>query len=235
MERDVVFFDLDGTLLPLDIDDFLKKYFKALSKEFSDVFNPDYFIKSLLKATNTMIENNGERLNINVFIDSFLNLMGVDNQNDMMKRFDKFYQEKFPRLGATIRASEVPADLIKHLKESGYQLVLATNAVFPLQAIKERMNWANVDPADFVYISCYENMHYCKPNRGFYQEILQKIDVEPERSMMIGNDAQEDMIAATLGMETYLLTDFLIDRKTDCFRVDWTGTMEELFSYLTNK
>lgn len=235
MERDVVFFDLDGTLLPIDIDDFLKKYFKALTREFSDTFDPDYFVKSLLKATNAMIENNGERLNIDVFIDSFLNLMDVDNQSDMMNRFDKFYQEKFPHLGADIKASKVPANLIKHLKESGYQLVLATNPVFPLQAIKERMNWANVDPGDFVYISCYENMHYCKPNPGFYQEILQKIDVEPERAMMIGNDVQEDMIAATLGMETYLLTDFLIDRKTDSSRIDWKGTMEELFSYLTNK
>lgn len=235
MERDVIFFDLDGTLLPIDLDNFLKKYFKALTNEFSDTFDPDYFIKSLLKATNAMIENNGKRLNIDVFTDSFLDLMGVNNQADMMKRFDKFYQEKFPYLGTDITVSNLPSDLIKHLKGSGYKLVLATNAVFPLQAIKERMNWVNIDPVDFIYISCYEDMHYCKPRPDFYQEILQKIDVEPERAMMIGNDVQEDMIAATLGMETYLLTDFLIDRKTDSFRIDWTGTMDELFSYLTNK
>lgn len=232
MERDTILFDLDGTLLPIDFDEFLHRYFKSLTGEFTDIAEPDRFIEVLLKATSDMIDNQGERLNREVFMDSFFSLIKVDDREALMRRFDRFYEEKFPLLRKGLVIDTTPARIIDFLKKKGYQLIIATNPVFPLEAITERISWGRLDPDDFVLITHYENMHYCKPNPGFFREIMDKLDLEPERCIMVGNDMQEDMVAGKLGMATYLVEDHLIDRHRESFIPDWRGTLNELELYL---
>ena len=57
-----------------------------------------------------------------------------------------------------------------------------------------------------------ERMHFCKPNPAYYQEILELLGAKAEECLMIGNDVEEDMVAATLGIKTRLVTDLLISR-----------------------
>jgi hypothetical protein len=49
---------------------------------------------------------------------------------------------------------------------------------------------------------------------------------------MVGNDMEEDLPASHVGIETYLVTDFLIDRKTGQYTPDHRGSMEELIAEL---
>ncbi|MEJ6951155.1 HAD family hydrolase [Natronospora cellulosivora (SeqCode)] len=234
MERKNVLLDLDGTLLPIDIDEFLKGYFYLLGKEFSDLWEPDFFIDSLMKATHKMIANNGKNFNMDVFKEAFFQLLEHDDKDIIMDRFEKFYLNKFPTLQSGILVDDLPVRLIATLKEKGYNLVLATNPLFPLIAIEERLRWAKLDIKDFSLITTYENMHYCKPNPEYYLEITKKIQAEPSNCIMIGNDVQEDMIAtAELGMKTFLVNDYLIDRKEDEINVDWQGSLEELVEYFS--
>lgn len=229
MCKKTILLDLDGTLLPIEIEDFLKAYFKLLTKEFAGIFEAGKFIENLMIATNKMIENNGEKTNKDVFVKNFFALMGVTNDHqEIMKKFDKFYLEKFPLLREDIRVSDLSGELIKRLKKKGYQLVLATNPLFPEEALAERVRWVDIAPEDFSFVTHYENMHYCKPNIEYYQEIIQKLNLQPENCIMIGNDVQEDMIAGKLGMKTYLVTDFLIDREEKEFECNWQGSFEEL-------
>ena len=237
MKREIILFDLDGTLLPIEMNSFLKRYFSLLTAEFADIAEADLFAGYIYTATMDMINNNGEKYNDQVFRESFFKQVEVDDREDILRRFDRFYQEKFPTLKPELPVDPTSARLVNLLKQAGYQLILATNAVFPREAIEERMNWAGLNPVDFLYITNYSNMHYCKPNLSFYQEIVEQTKIVPDQCIMIGNDMQEDMIAGKLGMATYLVTDYLIDRGADAerFYPDWTGSSAELLSHFENK
>lgn len=232
MRKRTVLLDLDGTLLPIEIDEFLKSYFGLLTKEFAGIFAGEKLIRNLMIATNKMIENNGEKSNKEVFIENFFALMEVDNNEEIMERFDLFYLEKFPLLKPDIKSSALSRQLVEALKDKDYQLVLATNSLFPIEALEERVRWVDINPKDFIFITDYQHMHYCKPNINYYKEIVQLLDLEPENCIMIGNDVQEDMVAGQLGMKTYLVTDFLINRSEDEVQCDWQGSLQELLKYI---
>ena len=229
-KEETILFDLDGTLLPIDMDYFLKLYFKTLTDEFSDLEEPDRFIDVLMKSTQHMIENDGERTNEEVFKDSFFSMLKVDDIDQTMERFDKFYEEKYPQIKNMLDLKTRSPELIKLLLDKDYQLVIATNPLFPYKAIEERIKWAGLDPEDFAYITCYEEMHYSKPSIGFYKEILDRLNLNPAECAMVGNDVQEDMIAGELGLSTYLIEDYKIDRNKGDFKIDWKGSMEQLIS-----
>ena len=52
---------------------------------------------------------------------------------------------------------------------------------------------------------------FCKPNPDYYREILVNLGLNAEST--VGNDVNEDMIAQTLGMQVFLLTDCLINKE----------------------
>ena len=80
--------------------------------------------------------------------------------------------------------------------------MLATNPVFPIVATANRANWAGVAPDLFEHITVYENSSYCKPNPKYYMEILDKLNMNAQECLMVGNDVDEDMSTADIGMET---------------------------------
>ena len=49
---------------------------------------------------------------------------------------------------------------------------------------------------------------------------------------MVGNDVGEDMIARDLGMQVFLLTDCLINRKEKDISVYPNGSFDELMDYI---
>ena len=49
--------------------------------------------------------------------------------------------------------------------------------------------------------------------------------------MMVGNNAQEDIIAGELGIKTWLITDYLIDNGTT-FEADYSGTAKEFNEFV---
>ena len=115
------------------------------------------------------------------------------------------------------------------LRDAGYELVLATNPIFPQVATYSRLRWAGFQPEDFSLITTYENSTSCKPNLAYYQEILQKIGRAPSECLMVGNDVTEDLCVRELGMEAFLLTDCLINREQ---RRDLTGVPQGSFDAL---
>jgi len=64
-----------------------------------------------------------------------------------------------------------------------------------------------VDTLPYSFITHIENSSFCKPQPEFYLEICDKIGLEPEQCLMVGNDPLNDMIAGETGMRTYLTTD----------------------------
>ena len=116
----------------------------------------------------------------------------------------------------------------------GLRLILATNPIFPQTAIESRIRWAGLEPSDFVWITTYENSRYCKPNPEYYNEILSKLNLQPEECLMVGNDVTEDMVARKVGMNVFLLTDCLINKERQDINQYPRGSYMQLLNHIEN-
>ena len=70
MNIGAVFFDLDGTLLPMEQDDFVRSYMKRLAAYLAPHgYPPERLIETIWSGTAEMVKNTGERRNEEVFWD----------------------------------------------------------------------------------------------------------------------------------------------------------------------
>lgn len=226
-----ILFDLDGTLLPMDMKAFEKLYFGAMAEYLKDLIGPKELVKNIWASTNAMIANVEYKTNEEIFMEDFKTRIDGDIVT-YKERFDKFYDEEFIKVKAAVYESKLMQESVKLLKEKGYKLVIATNPLFPLKAIHHRIRWAGFEPSEFQYITCYEQNHYCKPQLKYYDEILKEIEKTPEECMMVGNDVQEDLIAGKLGLKTFLIKDCLLHRTEDEIAADYQGDYEGFYEFV---
>ena len=232
MKLDAILFDLDGTLLPMDQDVFLKAYFGSLVKKLAPIgYEPEKTVKAIYAGTGAMLGNDGTASNETVFWKTFCGILG-ENAREDEPHFTAFYENEFQRVKDVCGFDARAGMLIKKLKEKGYRLVLATNPLFPAVATLSRIRWAGLDAADFEWVTTYENAGFCKPNLKYYEEIMDKLGLKSENCLMVGNDVGEDMIAGKLGMKTFLLTDCLINRVGEDIAQYPCGSFEALDAYV---
>lgn len=213
MEIKAVLFDLDGTLLPMDQDLFVKAYFWALAKELAPMgYEPDKLIKVLWAGVGAMVKNDGSCRNEEAFWKVFTEAYGEKSMEDK-PMIDEFYKNEFNKVQEVCGFSEAAKEVVDLVKANGKRAVLATNPLFPSIATENRMRWAGLAPEMFEAYTTYEACHYCKPNPKYYQELLEKLSLKPEECIMVGNDFDEDIVPTkVLGMKTFLLTDCLINK-----------------------
>jgi FMN phosphatase YigB (HAD superfamily) len=221
-------FDLDGTLLHVDMHYFLKQYFKALTSALVDHMPPDVFMRKLWESTEAMInDTNGQKTNKDVFFENFFNSPKYKAET-LMPVFEKFYRENYGALQGFTTAKPEAARLLQKAEELGFELVIATNPLFPATAIRQRMLWAGIDTFSYRLVTSYENMHFCKPKLEYYEEVLHKIGRKPVECMMIGNDVEDDMVVSQLGIKTFLVDDLLVNTNDKPIRVDWQGSLNDV-------
>lgn len=232
MSIKVIMFDLDGTLLPMDQDIFVKAYFSGVAKKLANRgYEPEKLIKSIWTGTMVMIKNDGGCTNEEVFWNTFASIYGEKVRDDE-PYFEKFYLENFDELSKVCGYNEKAKEVIRIVKELGYKTILATNPVFPEIATKKRIKWAGLNEDDFELITTYENSKYCKPNLKYYKEIMDKFNLDPTECVMIGNDVSEDMIVSSLGVKTFLLTDCLINKDNIDINKYPNGSFDQLIDFL---
>ena len=227
-----ILFDLDGTLLPMDQDVFVKDYLGRMAAFLAPHgYDPQSLIKAIWAGTGAMVKNDGKALNEDVFWAVFNDLLGKNARQDE-SLFQEFYETIFHQSKDSCGCSPAAADAIREIKSMGYRVILATNPLFPAIATQSRARWAGLDPADFEWITTYENSHFCKPNPDYYREILGKIGLDSTECLMVGNDVGEDMVARTLGMKVFLLTDCLINKAGEDIEKYPHGSFPELLHYI---
>ena len=111
-------------------------------------------------------------------------------------------------------------------------MALATNPLFPAVATESRIRWTGLEPDEFEFYTTYENIGWCKPNLDYYREVLRRAGVTAEDCLMVGNDVGEDMVAAELGMDVFLITDCLINKTGEDISKYPNGSFEELREYI---
>ncbi len=232
MKLTAVLFDLDGTLLPMDNDEFTRGYFKLLAAKAAPYgYDPRKLVDSVWAGTAAMAMNDGSCTNEEAFWKKFAEIEGDRVYNDK-PLFDEFYRNEFNQAAALCGTDPAARELIVFLKSSGIRVVLATNPIFPRIATMNRIGWAGLDPDDFELITTYENFQFSKPNPEYYREIARRCGLREEECLMVGNDAAEDTAAEEAGMSVFLITDHLINRDgRDISR--WpNGGFEELDRYI---
>ncbi len=207
-------FDLDGTLLPMDLPKFIELYLQAFCQKFAHrlQLDPKLLVKGIWEGAAAMGKNDGECLNREVFWRALNNVCGKDLRS-YEAAFDEFYRNEFAAAKAACGTNPYVAKTVALLKSRGCRLIVATNPIFPKAATYSRIKWAGLDPNDFDYITVYDNCSSSKPNLNYYHEICYFCGIKPEESMMVGNDVDEDMCAAKLGLDVFLVTDCLINRR----------------------
>ncbi len=232
MEVKAILFDLDGTLLPMDQEQFTKAYFKLLAARLaSRGYDPGKLIESIWAGVTAMVKNDGSCTNEEAFWRVFTQIYGEEAIKDK-PYIDDFYAEEFNQVQSVCGFTSAAREVVDLLKEKGKMLVLATNPIFPAVATKNRMQWAGLVPEDFAWYTTYENCCHSKPNPEYYLDILKKIGLKAEECLMVGNDVAEDMVAETLGTKVFLLTDCLINKREQDITQFVHGGFQELIEYL---
>lgn len=227
-----VLFDLDGTLLPMDQDKFVKSYLGRMAQKLTPQgFDPDLLVKGIWKGTGAMVKNDGTRTNEEVFWEVFNGVIGKDCKQ-YEELFLDYYRNEFQEVSRDCGFDPRAAEAIAEIKSLGYRVGLATNPLFPSIATYSRARWAGLNPDDFEIITTYENSRHCKPNPDYYRDILETLNLKPENCVMVGNDVQEDMIAREFGMKVFLLTDSLINRTGEDIGKFPHGSFPELMTFI---
>ena len=222
-----VLFDLDGTLIHFDHVLFVKNYVSLLSKKLAHLTDPKKFGEQLLTATGLMIQStDGSKTNAEIFWD-YLNKNTKLPKETLDPLIESFYDNDFEQLKEIVTVPEI-LPIIRKILNKNIPITVATNPVFPMKAVKNRLAWAGLQDIDFQLITAYESSHYCKPNLQYFQEIADTLSAKPEECLMIGNDVSEDLAAGKIGMKTYLLTDYILNRQYIKIQADYVGTVADL-------
>ena len=250
-EISTLLFDLDNTLILFDESAFVPIYGKNIHKYFEEeVPSFEDFMRLFLRSTHAMLEKEPVGLtNLEKFGLDFSKLINIP-QDIIVDRFLQFYANEFDNLSKVISAAPMAKQLLQ-LSSKHFNLVAATNPLFPDIATQKRLQWGGISSPDIPWLEVTVADEYktAKPHLEYYQEILTKIDKSPEECLMIGNDKVNDMIAGKLGMKTFLVqNDSLnhekiitteLDEQNPDFPIDGTGTLEELYniilSFVENK
>lgn len=226
--------DLDGTLLRMRQDDFIREYFRSLVDKCAPLgYDGEELVRAIWAASRAMVENNGEMTNEQRFWNSFCQVLGEDAR-ELLPVFKEFYQNEFDSVKKIVEESDIQVRVINRLKGKGYRVILATNPIFPIEAIRTRLKWAGLKVTDFDYITSYDESSYCKPNPEYFREIAEKVGIFPKECMMVGNNVIEDVTAKEIGMKVYIVTDFLENDKDLEYEKYLNGTMEDFLKYINH-
>lgn len=232
MSIKAVLFDLDGTLLPMNMDEFTTGYFGMLAKKLEPYgYEAKLLVDAIWTGTAAMVKNNQECTNEDAFWNKFAEILGKHVINDKVV-FEDFYANEFQQAIKFCHPTALANESVKLCKQLGLRTVLATNPIFPDIATRSRISWAGLELSDFELYTTYEKETSCKPNLAYYRSILERIGLQPEECIMVGNDVAEDMIASKLGMKVFLITDYMLNKKNEDYSMYPQGSFVQFMEWI---
>lgn len=232
MELKLVLFDLDGTLLPMEQEAFMKAYFGGIVQKMVPYgYDPKKLIDGIWAGTAAMVKNDGRAKNEDVFWETFCGLFG-EEARAQIPVFEEYYRNEFQQVQKACGCNPKAMATVRTIKRMGLRVALATNPLFPAIATESRIRWTGLDPVEFEKYTTYENSRYCKPNLDYYRELLAELDCPAENCLMVGNDVAEDMVAEQLGMKVFLLSDCIINKHGEDISRYPNGSFDDLLQYI---
>jgi FMN phosphatase YigB (HAD superfamily) len=204
-----VLFDLDNTLITNPSDEFVPAYLRALGAHLAALVPPERLVSELLRCVRLMLENTDPTRTLKeVFWAELLPALDVP-EADLFPLVENFYAEVYGRLRDYTAPRPDAPRAVRAAFRAGCDVVIATNPLYPATAILHRLAWAGIPADEYPYalVTSYENMHAGKPRPEYFREVVDRIGRRPAECLMVGDDLAQDMIAQSVGLRTYWITD----------------------------
>ncbi|MFA5700495.1 MAG: HAD family hydrolase [Desulfuromonas sp.] len=229
---DTILFDLDGTLLNVDMYQFIPAYLGGLAGCLPPWVDQSLFVRNMLKRTTERIEqgSDGSLTNEDFYLQAAKEDMGIEAEQ-FRSGLECFYAEELPRLEQYIQPLPLAPEIITRCTEKQLRIIIATNPVFPRPVTEARLKWGRIDHFDYLHVSSYETSRHCKPNLAYFSELLDTFELEPQQCLMVGNDTVHDLSAIHLGIKTFLVDTWVINRAS-AITPDFRGNHLDLFRFL---
>lgn len=223
-----ILFDLDGTLLNVEMDAYISGYVRGLASHFSDLANRCRFADTVVATAFDLLKaDQGEQTMEELFLNLLEERLGIEGAL-FRERLNQFCHNGLQRLAPLVRPFPKARRILQECFDNGLRVIVATNPVFPRPVVEARLKWGQLDDFPFELITSYENSRYCKPHRQYFEDILSSQGLNPQQSMMVGNDTEYDMPAQRAGITTFLLDTCLIDRHNRSAHADFRGSHQDL-------
>jgi len=229
---DAILFDLDGTLLQVEMQEFIPRYLQLLSSWFVPEIEPGRFQTTVRAAIFDLLQpRDGALTNEELFLQALERQLGIAPER-FRQVYGRWLEAEVETLQPLVTSHPLAELLLEEAFAHGARVVIATNPVFPRRLIEARLRWAGLDRYPYSLVTCYENSRHCKPNPEYFQEVLEKLDLLPEQCLMIGNDNHHDLAAFRAGISTYLVETWLIDRGVARLEPQYRGDHAALLAFL---
>jgi len=228
---EAVWFDLDGTLIEVDMERFIPVYLRRLAERLRLYADPQQVLSTLRTATMAMLAGTGGDSSLEALLRSMLASDLQIPWDGYQEALAEFCREDLPALQPLVRPHPLARQLVESCVANGWQVVLATNPIFPREVVEARLAWGHLADLPFQPVTSYETSRHCKPHPGFFHDLLALLDLPAHACLMVGNDSSHDLAAGRVGMPTCLLTTWRIDREPR-YRADWEGSHPELLGQL---
>ncbi len=225
---EAILFDLDGTLLNVEMDAYISGYVRGLARHFSDLANRCRFADTVVASAFDLLNaDQGEQTMEELFLTLIEERLGIDGTL-FCDRLNQFCNNGLQRLAPLVRPFPLVRKILQECFDSGLRVIVATNPFFPLPVVEARLKWGQLDDFPFELITSYENSRFCKPHRQYFVDILHSQRLNPQKAIMVGNDTEYDLPAQRAGLSTFLLDTCLIDRNNRSAHADFCGSHQDL-------
>ncbi|WP_210388978.1 HAD family hydrolase [Olsenella sp. HMSC062G07] len=205
-----VLFDLDDTLIDINLGAFMARYLAGQARILSRVLRvaPPFAYLAVVEgylridSFSRTDDLTSERLFFQTVCRRVGRPLDLDVLAEPLAYYDAEYIDRFR--GGIVQAGPRAGshEAIEAARSLGLEVALATNPVFSLAVDRTRMRWGEIDPAVFAGVSHWANSRRSKPCARYYQEFVSSLGLVPQECLMVGNDAGRDFPRPAIGMPT---------------------------------
>lgn len=205
-------FDMDGTLLDINLSAFIAFYAKDFAGMVADIGRKSLVSvtaqlgATLLDLNNNAREDDDRRRNRDYVFEQVWNRCGVMMDDPVVaEAFEYYEREVLPARNHKLIDAEPmkgSAEILELAQSRGLKVALLTNPSFSRACIECRMGWGELLDVPFELVTSWENSTRCKPSATYYQESLAKMGLAPEEVLMVGNDPKRDFCSPDIGLQT---------------------------------
>lgn len=228
-----VLFDLDGTLVDVDMQRFIPAYLRRLSARLGSHVEPQRTMRTLQGAVMTMLGGTDGERSLEELLRTILAEQLQLDWDVYQDALTDYCRHELEELRPLVHPHPLAREMVEACLARGWRVALATNPIFPRAVVDARLAWGGLDDLPFQPVTTYENSRHCKPHLGFFTDLLDTLDLPPHACLMVGNDTLQDLAAGQIGLPTCLLTTWLIDRGSPAFTADWEGPHQALLEQLS--
>ena len=205
-----VLFDLDNTLLDINLSAFIARYLWAEARVLARIGRtPLPLAYAWLSRCYLAVDSAARRDDLTgreLFDRTYQDLSGMPlDEPTVREAIDCLEGEWLDHLrGGITQARPRPGArrCVRRAQELGLTVALATNPVFSPAVDAARLRWAGLGDIDFALVSTLDNSRRSKPSARYYQEFIARLGLVPEECLMVGNDAGRDIPRPDIGLRT---------------------------------